>query len=115
MLNNDEVVAKVTSALLRGKLFEQAGELYEKVNQTEKAFECYRKAQAFSRAIELARFVSPSGTEQFFSYALKMEAVCFSKMLVSTYESRGVTTQKYNIFTAMRTSNLTVFPTFTAV
>jgi len=70
MLHNDELVAKVASALLRSELFEQAGELYEKVNQTEKAFDCYRKAQAFPRAIELARFVSPSGTESFFSYLL---------------------------------------------
>lgn len=74
MLRNDELVAKVLSALLRGKLFEQAGELYEKVNQTEKAFECYRKAQAFPRAIELARFVSPSGTEQFFSYYIVVKS-----------------------------------------
>jgi hypothetical protein len=87
MLHNEEVVAKVTSALLRGKLFEQAGELYEKVNQTEKAFECYRKAQAFPKAIELARFVSPSGTEQFFSHvycrieALKMETALFLQNL----------------------------------
>jgi intraflagellar transport protein 172 len=79
MLHNEELVAKVISALLRGKLFEQAGELYEEVNQTEKAFECYRKAQAFPRAIELARSVSPSGIEQFFLYVyfciepLKME------------------------------------------
>ncbi|KAJ9575458.1 hypothetical protein L9F63_007663, partial [Diploptera punctata] len=59
MLQNEELIAKVTSSLLRAELFEQAGEIYEKVNQTEKAFDCYRKAQAFSRAIELARFVSP--------------------------------------------------------
>jgi intraflagellar transport protein 172 len=65
MLHNEELVAKVASALLHSELFEQAGELYEKVNQTEKAFDCYRKAQAFARAIELARFVSPSGTELF--------------------------------------------------
>jgi intraflagellar transport protein 172 len=63
MLQNDELVAKVASSLLRSEFFEQAGELYEKVNQTEKAFDCYRKAQAFARAIELARFVSPSGTK----------------------------------------------------
>ncbi|KAJ4427860.1 hypothetical protein ANN_23861 [Periplaneta americana] len=60
MLQNDELVAKVASALLRSELFEQAGELYEKVNQTEKAFDCYRKSKAFPRAIELARYVSPS-------------------------------------------------------
>jgi hypothetical protein len=65
MLQNDELVAKVASALLRGELFEQAGELYEKVNQTEKAFDCYRKAQAFPRAIELARIISPSGSQLF--------------------------------------------------
>jgi hypothetical protein len=74
MLHNDELVAKVASALLRSELFEQAGELYEKVNQTEKAFDCYRKAQAFARAIELARFVSPSGTELFLLYLLPLRA-----------------------------------------
>jgi len=67
MLQNDELVAKVALALLRGEFFEQAGELYEKVNQTEKAFDCYRKAQAFPRAIELARIFSPSGMEPFTS------------------------------------------------
>ncbi|CAG2063014.1 unnamed protein product, partial [Timema podura] len=60
LLNNDEIVAKVASALLQAELYEQAGELYEKVNRTEKAFECYRKARAFPKAIELARYITPS-------------------------------------------------------
>jgi len=67
MLQNDELVAKVALTLLRGESFEQAGELYEKVNQIEKAFDCYRKAQAFPRAIELARIFSPSGMQPFTS------------------------------------------------
>jgi hypothetical protein len=61
MLQNEDLVARVTSSLLRAELFEQAGEMYEIVNQPERAFDCYRKAQAFSRAIELARSVSPAG------------------------------------------------------
>nr|CAD7197554.1 unnamed protein product [Timema douglasi] len=60
LLNNDDIVAKVASALLQAELYEQAGELYEKVNRTEKAFECYRKARAFPKAIELARYITPS-------------------------------------------------------
>jgi hypothetical protein len=40
--------------------------------------------------------------------ALKMEASCFSKTLVSPTSPQSVTTQKTNIdiFTAVRTSNL---------
>ncbi|XP_063226619.1 intraflagellar transport protein 172 homolog isoform X1 [Bacillus rossius redtenbacheri] len=59
MLRNEELVGKVSSALERADMLEQLGELYEKVNRTEKAFACYRKAKAFSRAIELARFIAP--------------------------------------------------------
>lgn len=66
LLENQEYFKNVVSSLLRANLYEQAGELYEKNNETEKAFNCYRKGKAFSKAIELARYVSPSGNLTFF-------------------------------------------------
>ncbi|CAL4073000.1 unnamed protein product, partial [Meganyctiphanes norvegica] len=55
-----ELVNRIGSALLKTELYERAGDLYEKVGQPEKAMDCYRKGQAFSRAIELARHAFPS-------------------------------------------------------
>ncbi|KAK7792281.1 hypothetical protein R5R35_013312 [Gryllus longicercus] len=60
MLENEEMVYKVVTALVRSEMYEQAGELFERVNQSEKAFDCYRKGNVFSKAIELARYVSPA-------------------------------------------------------
>jgi intraflagellar transport protein 172 len=60
MLSNDDSVARVTAALLKGEFFEQAGELYEHVQSPERALDCYRKAGAFSRAVELARRTFPA-------------------------------------------------------
>lgn len=60
LMDNPDVVGRVTSALLNGEFYEQAGELYEKVDQEDQALECYRKANAFGRAVELARRSFPS-------------------------------------------------------
>ncbi|XP_076029417.1 intraflagellar transport protein Oseg2 isoform X2 [Oratosquilla oratoria] len=55
-----ELISRIASALIRAELFERAGDLYEKVGQPEKALESYRKGQAYSRAVELARYAFPS-------------------------------------------------------
>lgn len=44
---------------MQGEFHEQAGELYERVDQESQALECYRKAGAFARAVELARRAFP--------------------------------------------------------
>ncbi|XP_046993145.1 intraflagellar transport protein 172 homolog [Schistocerca americana] len=60
LLQNEEIVSRVISALVKAQLYEQAGDLCEKVNDTEKAFQYYRRGNAFAKAIELARYVAPS-------------------------------------------------------
>lgn len=67
LLSNEDLVSRVTSALHRSELFEQAGQLYEKLNQPNKALDCYRRGNAYVRAVELSRQISPSG-EQFFQF-----------------------------------------------
>jgi len=41
-------------------LYEQAGELYEKVGKNDRAMESYRKGNAYRRAVELSRVAFPS-------------------------------------------------------
>ncbi|XP_071532014.1 intraflagellar transport protein 172 homolog [Panulirus ornatus] len=55
-----ELVSRIATSLLKAELFEQAGDLYEKVGQPQKALESYRKGHAFSRAVELARHAFPA-------------------------------------------------------
>ncbi|XP_046660390.1 intraflagellar transport protein 172 homolog isoform X2 [Homalodisca vitripennis] len=59
LLGNEEVVSRVVAALLKGEHFQQAGQLYEATNRTDKALECYRRGHAYAKAVELARYVSP--------------------------------------------------------
>lgn len=56
-----ELISRIATALLKAELYEQAGDLYEKVGQAQKALESYRKGQAYSRAVELARHAFPAG------------------------------------------------------
>ena len=50
----------MASALLKGEFYEQAGELYERVEQSDQALDCFRKGCAYGRAVELARRSFPS-------------------------------------------------------
>lgn len=61
LLNSEEVVSRVVSALLKGEHYQQAGQLYEAVNRVDKALEAYRRGHAYAKAVELARYVSPKG------------------------------------------------------
>ncbi|XP_071746269.1 intraflagellar transport protein 172 homolog [Lepeophtheirus salmonis] len=60
LIEDSDTVDRVTSALLRGEFYEQAGELFEKTRQDDKALDCFRKGQSFNRAVELARYLFPS-------------------------------------------------------
>ncbi|XP_074392344.1 intraflagellar transport protein 172 homolog isoform X2 [Zonotrichia albicollis] len=60
LLTNEDVIDRISSALIRGELYEQAGDLLEKVGNTRKALECYGKGSAFLKAVELARLAFPA-------------------------------------------------------
>uniref|UniRef100_A0A8C5J9F3 Intraflagellar transport protein 172 homolog n=1 Tax=Junco hyemalis TaxID=40217 RepID=A0A8C5J9F3_JUNHY len=60
LLTNGDVIDRISSALIRGELYEQAGDLLEKVGNTRKALECYGKGSAFLKAVELARLAFPA-------------------------------------------------------
>ncbi|CAG0880914.1 unnamed protein product [Cyprideis torosa] len=53
--NDSDLVQHVANALLNGEFHERAGDLFESIGSDEKALDCYRKGQVFSRAVELAR------------------------------------------------------------
>ncbi len=60
LLEDSSLVERVASALLKGEFYEQAGELYERVDQVDQALECFRKGHVFGRAVELARRSFPA-------------------------------------------------------
>ncbi|XP_053239953.1 intraflagellar transport protein 172 homolog isoform X3 [Podarcis raffonei] len=60
LLGNTDLVNRIATALIRGDLFEQAGELFEKIRNPQRALECYRKGSSFLKAVELARSVFPA-------------------------------------------------------
>eukprot|EP00924_Labyrinthula_sp_SR-Ha-C_P016582 snap_masked-scaffold_6-processed-gene-8.30-mRNA-1 protein AED:0.46 eAED:0.46 QI:0/-1/0/1/-1/1/1/0/1777 len=49
----------VAEELRRKRLFESAGVLFEEIDDFEEALDCYNRAYAFEKAVELARRVSP--------------------------------------------------------
>lgn len=59
LLDNEELMTRITNALVKAELFELAGDLTNKQQKPETAIVLYRKGGAYSRAIELARIVSP--------------------------------------------------------
>ncbi|XP_011806760.1 PREDICTED: intraflagellar transport protein 172 homolog [Colobus angolensis palliatus] len=59
LLANTELVEDITAALIKGELYERAGDLFEKIHNPQKALECYRKGNAFTKAVELARLAFP--------------------------------------------------------
>uniref|UniRef100_A0A672V1K1 Intraflagellar transport 172 n=1 Tax=Strigops habroptila TaxID=2489341 RepID=A0A672V1K1_STRHB len=59
LLTNGDIINKVSMALIRGELYEQAGDLLEKVGNSRRALECYCKGSAFLKAVELARLAFP--------------------------------------------------------
>uniref|UniRef100_A0A2K5EYN7 Intraflagellar transport protein 172 homolog n=1 Tax=Aotus nancymaae TaxID=37293 RepID=A0A2K5EYN7_AOTNA len=59
LLANTELVEHITAALIKGELYERAGDLFEKIHNPQQALECYRKGNAFMKAVELARLAFP--------------------------------------------------------
>lgn len=59
LLQNEELVSRIVSLLVRSELYELAGDLSQKTDQLDMAMKFYKKGNSFSRAIEIARLVSP--------------------------------------------------------
>ncbi|XP_004710279.2 intraflagellar transport protein 172 homolog [Echinops telfairi] len=59
LLANTELVEHITTALIKGELYERAGDLFEKIRNPQRALECYCKGNAFMKAVELARLAFP--------------------------------------------------------
>ncbi|KAH0622981.1 hypothetical protein JD844_025935 [Phrynosoma platyrhinos] len=60
LLGSTDLINRIATALLRGELLEQAGELFEKIRNPQRALECYRKGSSFLKAVELARSAFPA-------------------------------------------------------
>ena len=50
----------IAQALMKGGMYEKAGEFFENLSMPQKALEAYRKGRAYRRAVELSRRESPS-------------------------------------------------------
>lgn len=61
MLEDAALMKRLTSALVNGELFLQAGQVYEAAGDNQRAMQCYRQANAFATALHLARVVAPQG------------------------------------------------------
>lgn len=59
LLQNEDLVARISTSLIRSELYEIAGDLAQKTAQSETAMKLYRRGNAYSRAIEIARHISP--------------------------------------------------------
>ncbi|KAJ3607079.1 hypothetical protein NHX12_026594 [Muraenolepis orangiensis] len=57
--SSSDVVNRIAAALLKGEFYERAGDLYDKVGNNQRALECYRKGNAFGKAVELSRLSFP--------------------------------------------------------
>jgi intraflagellar transport protein 172 len=57
LMNNPELVQRIANALLKGEMYERAGDLYEKIRKYQEALQCYRRGEAYRRAVELARLL----------------------------------------------------------
>ena len=57
LMNNGDLVQRIANALLKGEMYERAGDLYEKIRKYQEALQCYRRGEAYRRAVELARLV----------------------------------------------------------
>ncbi|KAK3091661.1 hypothetical protein FSP39_021624, partial [Pinctada imbricata] len=64
LMSNTELIGRIASSLIKGELYERAGDMYEKIKDTQRAMECFKKGKAFRRAVELARYAFPSEVTQ---------------------------------------------------
>ncbi len=57
--NNRELSEKVAKALVKSKLYEKAGELFELIGDRSTALETYKQGNHFRQALALSRNVAP--------------------------------------------------------
>eukprot|EP00042_Codosiga_hollandica_P051782 m.643612 g.643612 ORF g.643612 m.643612 type:complete len:1752 (+) comp58351_c0_seq22:791-6046(+) len=60
LLHNTDLVERIGSGLAKAGLYAQLGDLYERLNQNQRALEAYRKGNAFRKAVDLCRSVFPN-------------------------------------------------------
>ncbi|XP_023687337.1 intraflagellar transport protein 172 homolog [Paramormyrops kingsleyae] len=60
LISSGELVSRIASALLKGEFYEQAGDLFGKIRNNQRALDCYRQGNAFRKAVELARAAFPA-------------------------------------------------------
>ncbi|XP_016326231.1 intraflagellar transport protein 172 homolog [Sinocyclocheilus anshuiensis] len=60
LLSSHDIISRITAALIKGEFYERAGDLFERTRNNEKALECYRKGNAFKKAVDLARVAFPA-------------------------------------------------------
>ncbi|KAL5017204.1 hypothetical protein ScPMuIL_006793 [Solemya velum] len=60
LMTNSDLISRIASALIKGELFERAGDLYEKIKDYTHAMDCFKKGKSFRRAVELARYAFPT-------------------------------------------------------
>lgn len=61
MLEDEKLMKRLTTDLIKGELYQQAGQIYETAGDYVRAMQCYRKGNAFATALHLARHVAPKG------------------------------------------------------
>ncbi|XP_055687572.1 intraflagellar transport protein 172 homolog [Lutzomyia longipalpis] len=59
LLQNEELMSRVSASLVKSELYELAGDLAHKMDKADVALSMYKKAGAYARAIDLARYVAP--------------------------------------------------------
>ncbi|XP_073968518.1 intraflagellar transport protein Oseg2 isoform X1 [Rhodnius prolixus] len=59
MLEDEKLMKRLTTDLIKGELYQQAGQIYETAGDYVRAMQCYRKGNAFATALHLARHVAP--------------------------------------------------------
>ncbi|XP_016392956.1 intraflagellar transport protein 172 homolog [Sinocyclocheilus rhinocerous] len=60
LLSSHDIISRITAALIKGEFYERAGDLFERTRNNQKALECYRKGNAFKKAMDLARVAFPA-------------------------------------------------------
>ncbi|XP_062507829.1 intraflagellar transport protein 172 homolog isoform X2 [Corticium candelabrum] len=60
MMGVNDVMERIAAALMKGGLYEKAGEMFEKLRMHQKALEAYRKGRIFRRARDLSRTNFPN-------------------------------------------------------
>ncbi|KAK9502773.1 hypothetical protein O3M35_011482 [Rhynocoris fuscipes] len=59
MLQDEKLMKRLTTDLIKNELYQQAGQVYEAAGDNIRAMQCYRKGNAFATALHLARLVAP--------------------------------------------------------